>query len=231
MTRDLILPDLDKDFETIISGKRYEIQPSLQRFIESDHYLNPIKEKALELLDQPSIVTKTKMGPNGLNFISSHKDLFSMSRSYRKDLAKLESMVYIRPRYQELLTSQDLCLTDFKEGVQSAKISHKRHAVPRRVTQIHDKEGKTRTIAIPDLFTQSVLKGLHTAVSRMLGHLSNDCTYDHGKFTTILDTTSLLSDDDVWYSVDLKSATDLMPSKLAAEVLNQLCKTPKTGDQ
>jgi hypothetical protein len=75
----------------------------------------------------------------------------------------------------------------------------------RRLVFFPDKEGKTRTIALFDYWSQSALKGLHRNLNRILSSLRCDCTFNQNKFI------ELLKDKPVFHSLDLKSATDRMP--------------------
>jgi hypothetical protein len=83
----------------------------------------------------------------------------------------------------------------------------------RKLTSFSDKEGKTRVIAILDYFSQSVLKPLHLYLFNFLKKIDQDCTFDQNSFK------DKISDWDIFYSVDLKSATDRFPIRLICEVL------------
>jgi Na+-transporting NADH:ubiquinone oxidoreductase subunit NqrA len=52
----------------------------------------------------------------------------------------------------------------------------------RRLTYFADKEGKTRVIAIGDYLSQTVLKGLHNYLFRLLRKIPQDMTFDQGAF-------------------------------------------------
>lgn len=52
----------------------------------------------------------------------------------------------------------------------------------RKLSCFADKEGKTRVIAIGDYFSQTVLKGLHNYLYKVLKKIPQDCTFDQGKF-------------------------------------------------
>jgi hypothetical protein len=52
----------------------------------------------------------------------------------------------------------------------------------RRLVVFSDKEGKTRIIAILDYFSQTVLKGLHSYLFRVLKKLPQDMTFNQGAF-------------------------------------------------
>lgn len=52
----------------------------------------------------------------------------------------------------------------------------------RRLTYFADKEGKTRVIAILDYFSQTVLRGLHSYLFKLLRKIPQDMTFDQGAF-------------------------------------------------
>jgi hypothetical protein len=83
----------------------------------------------------------------------------------------------------------------------------------RKLTAFADKEGKTRVIAILDYFSQSVLKPLHLYLFNFLRKIEQDCTFDQNSFK------DKIKDWDIFYSVDLKSATDRFPISLISAVL------------
>lgn len=83
----------------------------------------------------------------------------------------------------------------------------------RKLTAFADKEGKTRVIAILDFFSQTVLKPLHLYLFNFLRKIDQDCTFDQNSFK------NKISGWDIFYSVDLKSATDRFPITLISKVL------------
>jgi hypothetical protein len=52
----------------------------------------------------------------------------------------------------------------------------------RRLVVFPDKEGKTRIIAILDYFSQTVLKGLHAYIFKVLRKIPQDMTFNQGAF-------------------------------------------------
>jgi len=83
----------------------------------------------------------------------------------------------------------------------------------RKLTAFSDKEGKTRVIAILDYFSQSVLKPLHLYLFNFLRKINQDCTFDQNSFKTKIEGW------DIFYSIDLKAATDRFPISLISQVL------------
>jgi len=87
------------------------------------------------------------------------------------------------------------------------------HGKYRKISYFADKEGKVRLIGILDYFSQTVLIGLHKYLYRVLKKIPQDFTFDQGSFR------SHIKDWDVFYSIDLSSATDRFPIKVISQVL------------
>lgn len=83
----------------------------------------------------------------------------------------------------------------------------------RSISYFADKEGKTRVIAIGDYLSQTVLKGLHNYLYRVLRKIPQDCTFDQGTFVGKTDHW------EIYYSVDLSSATDRFPIQVIKSLL------------
>lgn len=83
----------------------------------------------------------------------------------------------------------------------------------RSISYFADKEGKTRVIAIGDYLSQTVLKGLHEYLYRVLRKIPQDCTFDQGTFVGKTDHW------EIYYSVDLSSATDRFPIQVIKSLL------------
>lgn len=75
----------------------------------------------------------------------------------------------------------------------------------RKITGLPDQEGKTRTVAIFDYFSQTVLRPLHNYLFSILKKLPQDCTFHQGSFTEKLKTTGFSA------STDLSAFTDRFP--------------------
>jgi len=95
----------------------------------------------------------------------------------------------------------------------------------RKISPLPDKEGKVRLIAIPDYWTQSFMYPLHEYLNDILKQIPEDCTFNQDNFLRLLDSP----DGTVYYSIDLKNATDYMPSKLQAAILATFTKSVKIG--
>jgi len=83
----------------------------------------------------------------------------------------------------------------------------------RKLSVIHDKEGKTRIIAIADYWTQSALKPLHDRIFSILKGIRTDMTRNQ------LGSKSVLPDSGPYHSLDLSSATDRFPVVIQEAVL------------
>jgi len=85
---------------------------------------------------------------------------------------------------------------------------------------LKDKAGKTRVVAIFDLYSQSVLKPIHDYIGEILSTLPTDGTYDQeAQRVRVQDATRA---GKKCYSFDLKSATDRLPVELSEIVLSQI---------
>jgi len=92
-----------------------------------------------------------------------------------------------------------------------------------RVGQLSFKEeaaGKIRVFAMVDIWTQSVLKPLHDAISEILRSLPNDGTFDQG--AAVKRCFQKTKDAGFSYGYDLSAATDRLPISLQASVLSSL---------
>lgn len=114
-------------------------------------------------------------------------------------------------RLEDLRENFDI-LPDSASHVWS-KIFPPRSSSLRKLSYFSDKEGKTRVIAILDYWSQSALKPLHDSLNEILKRIKSDCTFNQGKFLT------LLADKPIYYSIDLTAATDRMPLSLQKAVL------------
>lgn len=108
----------------------------------------------------------------------------------------------------EALKEQDL----FKSFVPGKTLEKSKNYI-RRLTAFADKEGKTRTIAILDYFSQTVLKGFHRYLFKVLKKIPQDCTFDQSSFK------DKIKDWDYFCSADLSAATDRFPLHVISSVL------------
>jgi hypothetical protein len=75
----------------------------------------------------------------------------------------------------------------------------------RKITGLPDQEGKTRTVAIFDYFSQTVLRPLHNYLFSILKGIPQDCTFNQGSFAEKLRTHGFSA------STDLSAFTDRFP--------------------
>jgi len=78
----------------------------------------------------------------------------------------------------------------------------------RKIEIIEDKEGKRRIIAIADYWTQCIMKSIHISLNKVLRGIPEDCTFNQENFMYL----NSFFGKDTFSSIDLKSATELMPS-------------------
>ena len=148
----------------------------------------------------------TKSGPNGHALNSWLADWFSLPKKLRESISivggsKMESYISNLEEGAPFLVKFFGLFGKVNPGIY------------RKLTAFSDKEGKTRVIAILDYFSQSVLKPLHLYLFNFLKKIDQDCTFDQNSFKT------KIKDWDVFYSIDLKAATDRFPISLISEVL------------
>lgn len=86
----------------------------------------------------------------------------------------------------------------------------------RKLSIIHDKEGKERVIAIIDYWTQSALKPLHDRIFTILRGLECDLTFNQ------LGSPSVLPPTGPYHSLDLSSATDRFPREIQEIILAEM---------
>jgi len=86
----------------------------------------------------------------------------------------------------------------------------------RKLSIIHDREGKERIIAIFDYWSQSALKPLHDSVFKILRSFKGDCTFDQTSSSRWLKVPG------PYYSMDLHAATDTFPVEIQEYILGQM---------
>lgn len=89
----------------------------------------------------------------------------------------------------------------------------------RRLVAIADVEGKPRTVAIGDYWSQSALWGLHQQLNRFLRKLPADMTFSQDR------VVDKIREWPTWakrYSVDLTNATDRFPRELVFAVFEPI---------
>jgi len=97
---------------------------------------------------------------------------------------------------------------------------------PPKIGRLSTKEeaaGKIRVFAIPDYWTQSVLKVLHQKLFEVLKLLPTDCTFDQAAGVRRAQQASLDGVKHFW-SYDLSAATDRFPVALQVDLLRSIMK-------
>jgi hypothetical protein len=169
----------------------------------------PLK-RTLEVIGGPKIVkifsTLEKYNPDISEFIKEYSTpiLDIQKKEYEEDLRVKER------RFKRRNPSKTFVPHKFKPYI---PIRNKQNI--RRISLIPDDEGKTRTVAILDYWSQTVLRPLHQYLFGFLKRIPQDCTFKQGSFLTKLKKT------DIYYSIDLKSFTDRLPVDLNCMLLEQ----------
>jgi len=88
--------------------------------------------------------------------------------------------------------------------------------------------GKVRVFALIDSITQSILSPLHDYLFLILKIIPNDGTFDQDE--SVKRSANKFSTYGVAYSFDLSSATDRLPAKLTAQILESLINIKGFGD-
>lgn len=146
----------------------------------------------------------TKSGPNGHALNSWLTDFNQLPETLRDSIKCLGG-----PKMESYIDSLDKAVLTWLSRFFSFKESGKF----RKLSYFPDKEGKTRVIAILDFFSQSVLKPLHLYLFSFLRKIDQDVTFNQNSFK------DKIKDWEVFYSVDLKSATDRFPISVISQVL------------
>jgi hypothetical protein len=152
-------------------------------------------------------------GPNGPAIMTSHYDARAMSEDQEaygalKEFCKLTDNQWI-PHYVENLK-------DFKHA-RDQQFTHS------RISLIPEGGLKTRTIAIPDYFTQIALRPLHNLLMGCLKGLETDGTYDQDQsFMRLLGVSTRTDQDLSIHCTDLTNATDRAPIFLQELLLSKL---------
>lgn len=164
----------------------------------------------------------TKSGPNAQAMVGSVEDATLLTEtqiSYLRILGgdlvveQIERIRQISPlawlRAVGLKTRKGELVTP--KGIQS------------RLSLVKDKETKCRIVAILDYWTQTVLKPLHDSEMKLLKSLKTDCTFNQGRFRSILPKQG------PYHSLDLSAATDRMPAWAQEAVLAALISKEYAG--
>jgi hypothetical protein len=189
-----------------VKGDVPDLTKHMRAFWEELGYSVKTKDLPRKLSSVQWMIYRLSRGPNGHALLASN---------YEADLIP-----------STLLSALDIIASGIKgriEGVIAGKLLEfqiywgkpveKPRGLIRKITSFPDKEGKMRTIGILDYWSQMALKPLHSYLARILEKIPQDCTLDQSKFR------SLVKGSDIYYSVDLSSATDRFPISLIKQLL------------
>lgn len=145
----------------------------------------------------------TKGGPNGVAMWSALADLASLPGGLMVSIGHLGG--------EDLLNKMEVLLRNLPAlgsffPIKGGKI--------RKLVGISDKE-KSRTIAILDYWSQTVLRPVHFFLFGVLRKIPQDVTFNQGSFLEKV----MGWDSSEFYSIDLKDATDRFPVDLISRVL------------
>uniref|UniRef100_A0AAU7BNU1 RNA-dependent RNA polymerase n=1 Tax=Obscuromonas mitovirus 1 TaxID=3157912 RepID=A0AAU7BNU1_9VIRU len=176
----------------------------------------------------------TKSGPNGHCMWNAVEDSQSLTLTQIQDLQILGG----KPLVDKINALQTAVVkpkgpdggegTPFLEVYRKIGSLHPYKGVRgslRKLCGLPDSEGKTRTVAIFDYYSQSGLKKLHDELMRLLRGLPQDCTFNQESFVTKLHRL----DGHLCHSLDLSNATDRLPIELQSQVLTLLVGKKKTA--
>jgi len=158
--------------------------------------------------DQPYALTSAG-GPNGSPAFSKWSEDFQAICG-TDILLKVKRLCHATNN-EALLEFIDVCERVYKPDF---KFVHSKLAF------LEDKAGKTRVVAMVDIWTQSALKPVHDVLMNFLKTLETDCTHDQEKGRKRLTDVSR-SGVRMW-SFDLKNATDRLPAWVARESLKKI---------
>lgn len=201
-TRSLELP-VSPNYESITAPNRSEKLVNI--FAEMKSCRNEfwrsigLRNKCLpESIHFKNFHLTTNMGPNGHGLFSWFTDLKAVPDSLMTKLRRFGG-----PDFSDRVTA--LLNPHLKRYFESWFPTRKQGTF-RKITDIPDREGKTRTIAIGDYFSQTVLKPFHTHLYGVLRRINQDCTFNQSKHTTLMENSP-----GPFYSLDLSNATDRFP--------------------
>lgn len=165
----------------------------------------------LDLKEAEDLLLTSKSGPMGQAMLSSIKELPHLTEELLTDMTTL-SGPYVRNRVNLLKThlNIDVWNETFPTKKQTTSVP-----TLRKLSLIHDKENKTRIIAIFDYWTQTALNPLMTSLEKLLKSIKNDGTFNQA-------VASNYKVCGPHYSADLTAATDRIPITIQARALQAL---------
>jgi len=158
-------------------------------------------------LEWTKLHVATTMGPSGHSMLQATNLLPIVLSKFRNLFSKLggESLV-------EYMDTIPLSFVKIWEGLYPPKHVN----VIRRLSTVPDVDGKMRVIAIPDYWSQSILKMYHKDIMLMLSRIQKiDMTFGQG-------IAPFGSSDHKYYSFDLSAATDRFPVEITEIMMSAM---------
>jgi len=155
--------------------------------------------------DWQHVHASTKKGPNGQALATALEDLSALPEDLKESIYSFGGNTL--KEYMELLMP---AAKGFHPDTSKFRL--------RNLSVLRDKEGKNRTIAIFDYWSQTALKTLHDSLFESFRKIKTDLTFTQ-------DATSVYNPRDPnveYYSFDLSAATDRFPVLLQEMVLAKL---------
>jgi len=205
---------VDNDLEQITglstATNLESICADFDEFILKCDILKPVDEQVLPMYAMEPYVSFRK-GPNGISSLSL---LF--------DYVALKNDPLLGSSVSELLeiTSPDIHKRFVDYANQDTSKLSSRVCQHSKISQISEKAGKTRKIAIIDGWSQSALKPIHNCVYGILESIHCDGTFD--QFACFSLAVKMANELGTSYSYDLSSATDRFPIELQLCVMRRL---------
>lgn len=208
VTRGFVLPP-ELDTTSITAPSTNRGLPGLEEHIPAfwrSLRVNPYSKRSRKLTWERYHLS-TKSGPNGQALSSAIADLESLPVDLLESIKEVGGAALAKNI--DILKNDLETLKAFRPDRKSGSF--------RKVTAISDKEGKVRTIAILDFWSQTALRPLHDYLFKVLRRIPQDCTFNQGSFTTKLGSGKR---GHYFHSFDLSNATDRFPISLIEDVLS-----------
>nr|UJT32089.1 RNA-dependent RNA polymerase [Botrytis cinerea mitovirus 10] len=205
-----------------------------------------IYAKDFKFLPPTTLVFSQKSSPsNGISYQGILTDYHNLSRGswiLGEDLGPrlewLNIVAYVEVlrksglnmrRWDSIIHSLDSLLENLK--INGMKLPSKSSIFGTGLSQFalkHESAGKIRIFALLDSISQSVLRPLHDSLFDILRCIPNDGTFDQD--ASVSRSADKLAKYGVAYSLDLSSATDRLPSRLTAQILQSILSIEGFGD-
>lgn len=169
----------------------------------------------------PKLFLSNKKGPNGHAALSAHYDAWALRNSEAWAPFTVLTVMLGEPslvsKVNRLARLVETAFTKFPR--MKREFPGGAPAIG-RIAVLREAEGKNRVIAIPDYWTQVILKPIHDALMGALRTIHMDGTYAQGD---AFDEVKRATGDGRWIACcDLSSATDRFPIELQVPVLAHL---------